>query len=201
MGNREETETRILEGVDRLIREKGFSSLGINAVARESGVSKVLIYRYFENRDGLLRTWALGKHYWNDAPGGAPSGEGVPWQERATALFEGQLDRLFGNPLLREVIRWHLSSDDPLSRDVMDRIEEKGKGLTQEFSDNLDTQEDVNAFVSLLIGGIYYLALISDKTDQFNGIPLKSDEGRTRLRDGVTRLCGLIFGEMTKKGP
>ena len=45
MKNRENTERRILAAVDRIVAEKGFEGIGVNAVAQEAGVAKMLIYR------------------------------------------------------------------------------------------------------------------------------------------------------------
>ena len=41
------TEKRILEAVGKIVEAEGFEAVGVNAVANVSGVSKVLIYRYF----------------------------------------------------------------------------------------------------------------------------------------------------------
>ena len=52
--NRQTTEMNLIKAVDELIEENGFEGLGINAVAAKAGVSKMLIYRYFNSLDGLI---------------------------------------------------------------------------------------------------------------------------------------------------
>jgi AcrR family transcriptional regulator len=52
--NKEETKARILAAVGKLLAESGFRQLGINAIAREAEVDKVLIYRYFGDLPALL---------------------------------------------------------------------------------------------------------------------------------------------------
>ena len=47
--NRENTEKKIIDAAYAIIEKDGFESLGINAVAKEAQVSKVLIYRYFNS--------------------------------------------------------------------------------------------------------------------------------------------------------
>lgn len=49
--NRQTTEMNLIKAVDELIEENGFEGLGINAVAAKAGVSKMLIYRYFNSLD------------------------------------------------------------------------------------------------------------------------------------------------------
>ncbi len=199
MKSREETERRILEGVDRIIRTEGLGALGINAVAREAGVNKVLLYRYFGSREELIRAWALERHYWKDTLSANTPGDNRSWRERGAALFEGQMDRLFEDSTLREIIRWHISSEDPLSREIMDRVERDGQRVMESFSRFLEPEGDTEALVALLIGGIYYLTLVSDRTAVFNGIPLDREEGRNRLKRGVSRMAELIFRDTKEK--
>ena len=45
--DRNQTERRILDAVGTIVETEGFEAVGVNAVASVSGVSKVLIYRYF----------------------------------------------------------------------------------------------------------------------------------------------------------
>jgi AcrR family transcriptional regulator len=45
--DREATEKRLLDTIGKMIAEDGFEKIGINAIATQSGVSKILIYRYF----------------------------------------------------------------------------------------------------------------------------------------------------------
>src|SRR5262245_61271359 len=58
---------RILDAVARLLPESGFDGLAINAIAREAGVDKVLIYRYFGGLPGLLEAFAQRGDYWPSA--------------------------------------------------------------------------------------------------------------------------------------
>ena len=49
-----ETRSIVLDAAVSWIEESGSSSLKVSAIARNSGVSEVLIYRYFSDRQGLL---------------------------------------------------------------------------------------------------------------------------------------------------
>jgi AcrR family transcriptional regulator len=49
-----ETRSIVLDAAVGWIEESGSSSLKVSAIARKSGVSEVLIYRYFTDRHGLL---------------------------------------------------------------------------------------------------------------------------------------------------
>ena len=60
----EETKTRILDALARIILARGLSAVGINALAREAGCDKVLIYRYFGDLDRLYAAFATSREFW-----------------------------------------------------------------------------------------------------------------------------------------
>ena len=55
--DREATEKRLLDTIGKMIAEDGFEKIGINAIATQSGVSKILIYRYFGSVEGLMAAY------------------------------------------------------------------------------------------------------------------------------------------------
>ena len=52
------TRRKIIDAVGTILAKHGLEKLGINAVAREAGVDKVLIYRYFGGFEQLLKAFA-----------------------------------------------------------------------------------------------------------------------------------------------
>lgn len=64
--NRQKTASRIQQAAVRLLQREGFAGWGINAVAREADVDKVLIYRYFESLEGLLLEIIKETRFWPD---------------------------------------------------------------------------------------------------------------------------------------
>src|SRR5215469_14970122 len=60
----EETKQRIIDALARVILRDGLSAVGINALAREAGCDKVLIYRYFDDLDGLYAAFAASREFW-----------------------------------------------------------------------------------------------------------------------------------------
>ena len=85
--DRAKTETAILDAVSRLILRDGMSGVGINALAREAGVDKVLIYRYFDDLDGLYRAYAEHGDFWWAVEGMLAATEGAT--DAADALKRG----------------------------------------------------------------------------------------------------------------
>lgn len=55
--DREATEKRLLNTIRKMIANDGFKKIGINALAAQSGVSKIWIYRYFGSVEGLMAAY------------------------------------------------------------------------------------------------------------------------------------------------
>ena len=106
--NRDATEKRLLETVGRMVAEKGFEQIGINAIAAQSGVSKILIYRYFGSVDGLLAAYIRQYDFWLNLPADVPERDELP--QFLKTLFQQQIDRLRTDAMLRRLYRWELSA-------------------------------------------------------------------------------------------
>jgi AcrR family transcriptional regulator len=52
---RKESKRKILDTALRLFGEKGFASTSISMIAKEAGISKGLMYNYFDSKDELLQ--------------------------------------------------------------------------------------------------------------------------------------------------
>lgn len=68
MKNRANTERKLISAVDSIVNTKGFKGLGVNKVAKEAGVSKILIYRYFGTFERLLKSCVHEKDFWVHHP-------------------------------------------------------------------------------------------------------------------------------------
>ncbi len=55
---------RILAAVAEMIVRDGLAAIGVNALAREAGCDKVLIYRYFGDLEGVWAAYAAQSDFW-----------------------------------------------------------------------------------------------------------------------------------------
>ncbi len=62
--SRLQTEQRILDAVGSILLDQGYPAVGVNAIARQAGCDKVLIYRYFGGFDELLLAFAETTTLW-----------------------------------------------------------------------------------------------------------------------------------------
>lgn len=195
MKDRKSTEEQILAALDRLILDKGFKSLGVNAIAKEASVSKVLIYRYFESFEGLLETWAMNNSYWTGdvvqlSDDLIEHPKDMKPSKSAKAVLGGYSESLRKDPIKREILRWFLAEKTEVGTKVMAGLEENGLKTTRNFKKILKTDSglDIDALLTLFSAGISYLSLLSDRADCFNGVDLTNDEGWERLEGTVVEV-------------
>lgn len=105
--NRQLTEKRILEAAQEILRRDGFEAWGINAIAREAGVDKVLLYRYYQSLDGLLDAVIEATGFWPDPDGLAA---------HSPEAFIGATLSFLEQQSLSRLILAHPSAQAPLSR-------------------------------------------------------------------------------------
>jgi len=206
--DREATERALLEAVGCVIREEGFSRLGINKVAKRAGVSKVLIYRYFGSLDNLTERWLLERNYWADTSSKTAEQIMALGREKNSRdlllgmmmdLFRGQVRQLRSTPEVREMLRWFLCEESAVAAEVMKNVEDRGYSLTRAFIQALALKDektgpaDSEAVVALVVAGIYNLALYSDRTNRFNGVALDTDEGWERILGAVETISKSLF--------
>ena len=61
---REATEEAILDAFERVLLRDGARDLTLNAVMKEAGVAKPLLYKYFGDLTGLARAWGKKRKFW-----------------------------------------------------------------------------------------------------------------------------------------
>ncbi|MBB6274890.1 hypothetical protein HDF26_005376 [Pedobacter cryoconitis] len=66
MKNKENTKRKLLDAVGVILKKDGFGGLGVNKVAKLSGVSKILIYRYFGDFNQMVRVYVIENNFWTN---------------------------------------------------------------------------------------------------------------------------------------
>ncbi len=196
--DRAQTAHRIIDAVSRIVEKKGINFVGINSVSREAGVSKVLIYRYFEDLEGLLRVWAEEHSYWmqtaKDLNYDDVSTLGLEEKRRLTfEIFRKQIFELHENTVMRELLRWQLQEKSSIGTRISEEIEKNGLALTHAMQTNLQTEMDVEALIAVITAGITYLGIVSDTVPVFNGVNLQTKKGLDRIASAAAELSDHIF--------
>lgn len=192
------TRKRILDAVGSLLAREGFGSLGINAVAREAGVDKVLIYRYFGGIDQLLEAWGSELDFWPSVAeilGDSPESDPAAF---AAGMLKRHLQALRARPHTLEVMAWEAVERHPLTR-ILDRIREtRAEQLMESIPAKvLGEGRDLPAISALLSAGLQHLLLRSRTVDRYNGVPIASAEGWARIESALQSICTALLGAST----
>jgi AcrR family transcriptional regulator len=199
--NKEDTKLRILRAVGELAAESGFHSLSINAIAREAGVDKVLIYRYFTDLPTLLRTFGEEGNYLasTSVPPEFDKIESLPeLLSHALIFFQKELrDR----PITQEIILWDLLEDNELTQELVNVREETRIARTKFFYDKFDipADQDVTALMTILGCGITYLILRSKNKPIYAGLDFSTEDGWERLESVVSKIIYAVVSDTQLK--
>lgn len=197
MKNREQTEEKILEAVGSIIENQGFEKVGINAIATEAGVSKMLIYRYFGGVEELIAQYLIQKDYWANTDAAMINPEAVG--DSIKSMFRRQVEQLRNDITLRRLYRWELSTNNQNIRQLRNRREENGCRLIKMVSALTGCPDaQVAALASILSASISYLALLEDQCQSYNGICLQTDEGWNQLMQGIEMIIDLWIKHIRK---
>ena len=191
--DKESTKQRLIDAVGTILSAHGFQGIGINAIAKEAGVDKVLIYRYFGNLDGLLEAFARQKDYFSNLSQ-TPGARGristvADAAETAKQIFLGQLRQIRSSPELQEVLLWELNQKNAVTDEIAAVREAQGTAVLETMRTVVGRQDtDLAAVANLLVGGIYYLVLRSRTVDIFNGIEFNREEGWQRIENAICKI-------------
>jgi AcrR family transcriptional regulator len=133
--SRLQTEQRILDAVGTLLLEQGYPAFGINAIARQAGCDKVLIYRYFGGFDELLLAFAETTTLWWEVDE-VISETAVECAEIALhdflqTLLNRYVKALESRPLALEIMAWEMSAQNNLTNTLARIRGERGMELVK----------------------------------------------------------------------
>jgi AcrR family transcriptional regulator len=194
--DRTATEKRLLDAMGVMIAEKGFEHIGINAVAELSGVSKILIYRYFGSVEGLMAAYIRQHDFWINFPRNLPQREELP--DFLKEMFRRQIEQLHNDPILKRLYRWELSSNNAMIDGLRRQREETGLWLIDTVCRLTGSDpKEVAALASIFSASVAYLVMLEDFCPIYNGIPLNQKEGWEHISNTIDGLIDQWFEKQT----
>jgi len=188
-----------LQALERLLSQPEPGPLGVNTVAREAGLNKVLLYRYFGSWEGLLEAFAPRVNLWRqlraETEEGLASGRWATLADLLTWLFTAYFDRLLGSPLQQNLLRRSLGDRDALQGALERDREEAALALMALVGSRYDLRPglDYPALTALLMGGLTWLTLAGTRAGVFNGLGFEgvAPNGPGRLRQAIASWVAL----------
>lgn len=183
-----ETKERLIEAVGQVLAKEGFEKIGVNAVAREAGVDKVLIYRYFGGLKGLVAAFCQRDGFWPtplELVGG--DREAFARMPYAQQLAEGAINYLRAiraRPLAREVLAWRFLVHNELT-DAFDSVR-MASGTEVLSLLNVPAGEDAvdhQAIQVIVAAAANHLGTRAGMLRQFAGISLQDESGWLRIEN------------------
>lgn len=196
--DRDATKARILLAVGVVLARDGFAALGVNAVAKEAGVDKVLIYRYFGGMQELLREWGASGSFWpsvEELLGSRPEDfRALAPAERYARFLEHFVDALRARPLTIEILAAEIAERSDLSVVLEDERERWGEDAARLLGgEDFAERPELRALSVLLIAGAQYLLVRSRSNRVFGGIDLRKDSGWDELKAAMRKAAYAIF--------
>lgn len=191
--DREATEKRLVDTIGHMVAEQGFEKIGINAVAAQSGVSKILIYRYFGSVEGLMAAYIRKHDFWLNFPLETPSDD-TTLPDFVKMMFKSQIEQLRSNPTLRMLCRWELSCNNEITAKLREQREKTGFQIVETVSRLTGyPQAEIAVMASIITASITYLIMLGEFCPVFNGIAINEDSGWEQISAGIDVLVDKVL--------
>ncbi len=192
------TEQRILGAVGTVLAREGFAAIGVNAIAREAGVDKVLIYRYFGGLPELLQAWGASGRFWprvQDLLGEQPDALlALPEAERWARFFEHFIDGLRERPLTLEILAAEVLERNALTAILEAEREAWGEeAATLLAGPALNNRPELRTLTRMLVAGVQYLLLRARRIRIFGGLEIQTDAGWAQIKHDLRVLAQPLF--------
>jgi AcrR family transcriptional regulator len=196
--DRAATEARILAAVGEVLARDGFGAIGVNAVAKQAGVDKVLIYRYWGGLPELLATWGRSGQFWpriDELLGGDQVAfQALPPAERYARFMEHFIDGLRARPLTLEILAAEVVERNDLTAILETEREAWGEQASRLLGGaDFAARPELQGLTILLVSGVQYLLVRSRRIRIFGGIDIRSDEGWLALKAAVRQMALALF--------
>lgn len=193
---REHTRAKLIKSVGKVLAKSGFKGLGVNKVAKEAGVDKVLVYRYFGGLPELIGEYSRTEGFWptvDELVGPDPNRlRELPPDRQVAEFFKSFLAALRKRPVTQEILAWELLERNELSKQL-EEIRVRTILEYFEFLEDIPDDDILSAIVVLMGGAVNQLLVKSRINNSLGGIDLTSEEGWNRINEGIDLLLTGIF--------
>lgn len=193
--NRDATAAKIIQAVGDVLARDGFAKIGVNAIAREAGVDKVLIYRYFEGLPKLLSVWAMSGAFWPTVQelieASPESLMELPLAERYALFFDHFIDSLRSRPLTIEILAGEISHRNALTEILEEQREKWGEEIGRRLATEADyaAHPELMPLTNLLTAGVQNLLVRARSIRYFGGLDIQSDEGWNLVKKSIREMA------------
>lgn len=194
--DRKATEEAIVAAFEAVLLRDGVAGLGVNAVANEAGINKVLIYRYFQDLPGLARHWASNSSFWpseleliaNDPE----KFDQLEVRERVVSVLCNYLGSIRARPQTVEMLAGELTAPNDITRALADGMAAPGRGVSEyikpETADK-DIGDRVWKLIFVVTALTAFMSVRERSNPVFLGFDLTQDDSWDFLRETVAEIA------------
>jgi AcrR family transcriptional regulator len=169
--SRLQTEQRILDALGSILLEQGYPAVGVNAVARQAGCDKVLIYRYFGGFEELLLAFAETTELWWEVDEiiieSASQCAAIALPDYLQTLLNRYVKALESRPLALEIMAWEMSVQNNLTSALARTRSERGMELVKRIRAYYQQPNiDIGGVLGVFGASINYLVIRTRKQSQ-----------------------------------
>jgi AcrR family transcriptional regulator len=189
---------RILTAIDRMVMRDGLAGVGVNALAREAGCDKVLIYRYFGDLDGVYAAYAARSDFWwavDELTAGIDPGRAT-LAEALKQILRRHAQAIRARPLTLAVM-----AAEPLERSALvialEAVRERRSlALSEWIAEHFRAPAgvDLEAVGMILGAALNYLAVRARTIRVMSGVPIKTDQDWDRICAAADALIDALLG-------
>ncbi len=198
--DKNKSKQQFLDAVGTILHSKGHTALKVNNIAATAGLDKKLIYKYFGSTEQLIDEYIHSQDFWSNVTGDlVPKKITDGGKDFLKRMLLEQFEFVSQNKALQKVLLWSLSEERKSLQKLIDDQEANGEVLLKGISDPHfgDKASDHRAVMAILVAGLYYLNLFTEVNgSHFCGIDLKTEEGRSKIRQATTFLVEQTYSSM-----
>lgn len=183
------TKSKLLNAVEKVLTEKGFTELKVLPICEASNVDKKLIYFHFGDLEGLLTEFLRSNDFWLSKT----EVQKEMNKETVKDILTQQFSSIYDSDLLKQLLIWELSKgNETLKKNARDREDIENK-MIDDFINQQNFKTDIPPLLALIVSGIYYLTIHSSiNGSTFCGIDINNEADRTRVLNTITGLIDRI---------
>lgn len=192
----------MIRAVGTLLARDGFQGMGVNAIAREAGVDKVLIYRYFGSLDTLIARYCQEVDFWPMADEligyDEEAAMKLPQGKRLALIINNLGKALLRRPLTQEIIAWELAAPSEFSRHLNTARKRVTAEVFQRFfpdvqiPDSGPSGDPIRETYYLLIAAVVLLIVRNRQDLLFDRRDLNDESHWQVFEQTIERVCSCL---------
>lgn len=192
-------EQDIMNALERLIVERGFTNIPMLTLVKEAGIDPNVFYRRYGTIENLFDKFTNQYDFWlndvlniSDLP---KLGDRKFFAEALKKLY----DELGKSRVMQRLLAWELSEDNPITHRTAGMREKLNLNLVAYYEDVFRSSGiDIKNITALLLGGVYYIVLHKERAT-FCTTDFNTEEGHNSLTNAIDAFVDLIFDKLEQK--